>query len=132
MKEDVALILHVKWTIYHPKPPIFLPAAQVASSAKGKDNWPTALQLPTYLQHVCSKQRLRVSLAGKGQTFPALVYAPGDQKKAFPAPLRAQGAHMGAMSQNSCWGAAEFSFSPHCTNYTVIGNWLQRCNPMSQ
>ena len=48
----------------HPKTPIFLPAAQVASSAKGKDNWPTALQLPTYLQHVCSKQRLRVSLEG--------------------------------------------------------------------
>ena len=32
----------------------------VASSVNGKDNWPTALQLPTYLHHVCSKQRLRV------------------------------------------------------------------------
>ena len=55
----------------HPKTPIVLPAAQVASSAKGKDNWPTALQLPTYLQHVCSKQRLRVPLVpADGRSLP--------------------------------------------------------------
>ena len=29
------------------------------------------------------------------------IYAPGDPPPPFPAPLRAQGAHMGAMSQNA-------------------------------
>ena len=46
-----------------PKTPFLLPAAQVACSVKGNDNWPRPLQLSTYLHPVCSKQRLRVSLA---------------------------------------------------------------------
>ena len=43
----------------------------------------------------------------KARNFPALragtlqVYAPGDPPPPFSAPLRAQGAHMGAMSQNA-------------------------------
>ena len=37
---------------------------------------------------------------------------------------------MGAMSQNSCWGAAEFSYSPHSTNYTVIcDRWCEALQP---
>ena len=41
--------------------------------------------------------------AGTGAKRPKIVrrYAPGDPPPAFPAPLRGQGAHVGAMSQNA-------------------------------